>query len=244
MNADLHYFNRYEFKYWVDPYVRDRLIEYLLNFMSFDKNNIDGKPYDICSLYLDTKNLSCYYEKYDGDVFRRKYRIRFYNGNVSRLSFEIKEKHNLYIKKKREIAQIDQENPTEIPISLLNGEANLKGPFVHAYLSLNLEPTTWVAYQRVALVGRNNPGLRVTFDDGLSGCKPNGFEFRTKNLQPVTLSRWHQKTILEIKFNNYLPFWLEQCLKDLNLSHQSISKYGMNINRFFFYHHREGQWTL
>ena len=242
--------HRYEFKYWIEPHMKQRLLAYLLNFMQYDPNNADGEPYKICSLYLDTRDLTCYYEKYNGDMQRRKYRIRAYNDDYSNVVFEIKAKNNIYIQKFREFHSLGDQDFTLLPDMLNSGDPDFQGPFSHACRVLGLAPVCWVAYRRTALTGRNNPKLRVTFDEGLSGTPADSYRLRHMEAQSVFLSHWRRPLIMEIKFDYYLPHWLERCInwlerciKELNLSHESISKYGFGINRFHFNYWPERQWT-
>lgn len=244
MSKGTQSFNRFEFKYWIEHSDKERFIRYLLNFMEFDKNNSDGKPYQICSLYLDTQELDCYQDKFNGNSFRRKYRIRTYNHNYHKLFFEVKEKNNIFVRKKRKTFILDDERVTDIPELLCSGASDQDEGwlFNHAYRHLNLRPTCWVAYKRLALVGRHNPGLRVTFDNDLSGSRAHDFRLRHGTLRSVHWSRWRRPTILEIKFNQYLPYWLEKELGALNLMHESISKYGIVIAKFNFQDWKEKAW--
>jgi hypothetical protein len=74
----LHRFNRYEIKYLMDeshlPELRDKLKER----MQVDSHHLVHGPALITSLYYDTRDLRCYWEKIEGLKFRRKLRIRVY----------------------------------------------------------------------------------------------------------------------------------------------------------------------
>ena len=59
----------------------------------------DNGVYMIRSLYFDDRDESAYFEKMSGIESRKKYRIRFYNGNDDVIRLERKRKEGQYIQK-------------------------------------------------------------------------------------------------------------------------------------------------
>ena len=236
-------FNRFELKYWIDSDKQHQLQQYISNFMKQDANSRENDGYRICSLYFDNRDRSAYYEKFDGNFIRNKYRIRFYNENTAKAFFEIKTKQNFFVRKNRQIMEFEPDEIPELKSILSSEDDTVHGPFRFAYRQLKLEPIVWVSYHRTAFVGNHNPKLRVTFDRNLGGVDADGYRFRLGESQAVQLSKWNNPIILEIKFDGHLPYWLEKAIQDLNLQHQSISKYGLCVNRFIFRNWKERQWT-
>ncbi len=237
-------FKRYELKFWTDRRTKRNFMEYLMNFMTVDRHAGSEGDYWITSLYLETDDLTSYREKYDGDLKREKYRIRFYNDDPTTVFFEVKHKYNAFVRKSRSRCSLKDDTFGEIPEMLRrnDGESKVNAEFFHAYRTLNLAPMVWVTYRRTALVGRNNPSLRVTFDENLRGCEAYGFDARRRRAQrPATLSRWKDPLILEVKFEHQFPFWLETAMRDFGFLHESISKYGIIMARSYFHERRE-QW--
>lgn len=233
-------FRRYEFKYWVESRTREEILGYLSNFMSLDPHDPSGDGYRVTSLYLDSPAAGTYREKVDGDIRRRKYRIRYYNDDTSRISLEIKEKRNLYVRKYRRVELLEAGEPLSQNVLCPSGEGDRT--FDASVRMLNLRPSCWVSYRRIALIGNNNRDLRVTFDTGLCGTLASGFSLDALELRPVFLSLWRQPVIMEIKFDHYLPTWMDVCIRELGLTPESISKYGMSLKRFRFNQCAEGQW--
>lgn len=241
MEQGVSHFNRYELKFWTDRRTRRELLTYLLHFMEPDPHCVQNQAYRITSLYLETHELLTYSEKYNGDLQRRKYRVRFYDGDPSRLFFEVKSKYNAFVKKSRSEMQMNGRDFTDIPALIRREDASLNREFVHGYHALGLQPMVWVDYRRFALRGRHNPSLRVTFDEALGGCSANDWRWDANRLRPLALSRWKEPIILEIKFSGQFPFWLETAMRDFGFIHESISKYGMLMARHYFHEKRE-QW--
>ena len=67
--------------------------------LSPDPHCTDPAGYFISSLYLDDIYDSAYQEKIAGAPQRKKYRIRIYNGDTSRITLECKEKKSDRIEK-------------------------------------------------------------------------------------------------------------------------------------------------
>ncbi|MFP4378902.1 MAG: VTC domain-containing protein [Candidatus Sumerlaeia bacterium] len=241
MSKQVARFRRYEHKFWTDRRTMRDFLSYLLNFMDFDEHGDEDHSYWITSLYLETHDLMTYAEKYNGDLERRKYRIRFYNDDPSLVFFEVKKKYNAFIDKSRTPFAIPDGDFSKVEAALQSRDSEVNDEFMQAYHEYALAPMAWVAYRRIALVGKNNPALRVTFDMQVSGTSAWGFRPRYEDVRNINLSRWKDPVILEIKFTQQYPLWLEIAMRDLGFIHESISKYGMVMARYYFNEKRE-QW--
>ena len=89
---------RHELKFLVSEKEIQLMAHRLKSVMKMDAHQI-GNSYMIRSLYFDDINDSCKRENEDGIDNRRKFRIRLYDGNVSVLHLEKKEKHRGMTKK-------------------------------------------------------------------------------------------------------------------------------------------------
>lgn len=238
-------FKRFELKFWTDRRTKRQFLDYLRHFMAPDRHTGPGGDYAITSLYLESHDLLSYREKYDGDLEREKYRIRFYNDDPTTVFFEVKHKYNAFVRKTRSSLSLEGRSFDDIQELLRRAgpDSEINEDFLFNYRARGLTPMVWVSYRRTALVGRNNPSLRVTFDERLSGCKAYGFDAGCRRRQrAATLSRWKDPLILEIKFEGHFPHWLETAMGDYGFLHESISKYGIVMARSYFHERRE-QWT-
>ena len=223
MGKDIQEFNRVEFKYWISEREKWQFFNFLKEFMVEDTHNKGEVGYNINSLYFDTLNLASYYEKYDGDNFRRKFRARFYGDKPEKIYLEIKEKRGMHVRKKR-VAKTILSQGTGVDLTGIIQELPQEGDtFLTSLHTLNLRPTCWVSYNRVALRGRHDPSLRITFDHAVSGELAEGFLFPRNRIRPVSLSGWSRPIILEIKFQWYIPTWLKNAIEDLSLMNVPIT---------------------
>ena len=108
---------RHELKFKISNSAAEVLKQKLSLILKKDKNAYysDGS-YLIKSLYFDDLDSSSYYEKMDGILYRKKYRIRIYNNNDEFIRLEKKMKHNTYTAKEQILISKD------IYSKILNGK--------------------------------------------------------------------------------------------------------------------------
>ena len=95
--------------------------------------------------------------------------------------------------------------------------------------NIGAKPAVLVRYMRQAYEGDSENRVRVTFDRQLAYC--------VTSVPTVRLGGggWHQNSytlgavILEVKFTDRYPAWLDEMVKYFNLRAQSISKYASSI---------------
>ena len=86
---------RHELKFIISNQMAEILKQRLSLIMDIDTHSIyEDNTYLIRSLYFDDIKSTAYFEKLDGVEFRKKYRIRIYNGDDSFIRLECKYKHN------------------------------------------------------------------------------------------------------------------------------------------------------
>ena len=100
MSTNKQMFNRWELKYLVHVKTMYQIIEAIKNYVKPDENGMDGM-YKISSLYYDTQDFKFYHEKADGQKFRQKLRLRKYAADRENSFFEIKQRYNSTVMKKR-----------------------------------------------------------------------------------------------------------------------------------------------
>lgn len=170
--------------------------------MQRDSHATDGK-YEIRSLYFDNLNDKALREKLNGVNVREKFRIRYYNSDISLINLEKKSKINgLCLKESAKLTVAQTE-------AIISGDVTwmkeCKEPLVRElYVKMKqegLRPKTIVDYTREPFVFA--PGnVRVTLDynirTGLSGI-----DFLKDSC--VTVPIVNNPIILEIKWDEYLP---------------------------------------
>ena len=74
---------RHEYKYMINACQSAILESRVQSLMPRDAHLREAESYLIKSLYFDDLNDSCYYENEDGVDNRSKFRIRYYNSDLS-----------------------------------------------------------------------------------------------------------------------------------------------------------------
>ena len=231
-------FSRYEFKYLLDAELCARIEEEISAFMRYDGYAHEelGNAYIVRSLYFDDPSRTHYYEKIDGQLDRKKYRLRTYahdDDGVVPIFLEMKGRYNQRVYKRR--ARIAREelgaflDPLKLA-SIAQGDSSefLEG-FLFSSLRRRLAPVVLVDYIRRPYVSDYDMNFRVTFDSELRACA-------TDKLFPDATPSWNLcepgRTIVEIKFNRRIPAWFHRIVQAYGLRRLSISKFcrGMEVN--------------
>ena len=215
---------RHELKYIIDEGTCRILLQRLKFLMSPDRNGTDGE-YRVTSLYFDDIYGSGYNDKISGMATRRKFRVRSYNLDPSRIMLEAKHKDDNYVSKLS--AQLT-ENQYH---ALLRGDCSFMsardwtedvfGEYYRSDLVSALRPKIIVDYVREALVYPHG-NVRITFDKKLSTCY-NTLDMFAKDAQYSPI--YSKEIILEVKYDNYLPSSIQSVIQGLNATRQSVSKY-------------------
>lgn len=225
--------DRFELKFVVTPAQRATLAPHLLPHLRPDLHAAPGGSYPIISLYYDTADRDCYWEKLRGQRSRRKLRVRVYgsrDGAVPPTSFvEVKHKCDSRVVKRR------VQMPVEAALRLCAGEPG--GPLpgvverrvaeeVHGLVhGRHFRPVCCMRYDREALAAMD-PGsdLRMTFDSGIG--------YRLHDLTPVPDDRNFSHyllrdgaSVLEVKGTGAVPYWLARLLGATGCRLTSFSKY-------------------
>jgi len=225
-------FNRYEIKYSI-PATRIRyLVPNLLNFLTRDPHGSDSGYYKVASLYFDTADLSCFRNKMDGLLYRRKLRIRIYPNVSHKTAFvEIKQRVNRTVQKRRLMMTLPDayklcSGQTQFKLSEADDQ-EIADEVLYLVRSMRLIPQNVISYNRLAYQGNfMDPGLRLTFDTMIRARRA-GLDlekhFRMAIAYPANL------VIMEVKANEQIPHWLTTILARHECNLDRISKYCCGI---------------
>lgn len=187
-----------------------------------DSHTVNGK-YEIRSLYFDTPTDKALREKTDGVNIREKFRIRYYNGDLSFIRLEKKSKINGLSKK--ESALLSVESVRSILSGAYGDLVRNDQPLVTEFYSKIagglLRPKTIVDYTREPFVFA--PGnVRITLDYNIrSGLQNTDF----LNPDVLTVPVPNAPIILEVKWDDYLPDVVRDAIQLENLRAGAFSKY-------------------
>ena len=225
-------------------------IKYLLTKEQYDALRIKLEPYmqvdeyglsTISSIYYDTANYDLIRTSMEKPVYKEKLRLRAY-GNItedSTVFLELKKKYDGVVYKRR----------VSLPIKVASDYLE-RGIYPEKYDSQILreidyflimnhpETGTLIAYDRMAMFGREDKELRITFDANLRTA------FNKKNLletsvdKPITRKNEY---LMEIKVLGNMPLWLTNALTELNIYPHSFSKYAEAMNLYSAYAKRNSE---
>lgn len=226
---------RFEFKYFLDP-ITAKQIEHFLQLragFTADEYAANG-GYFVNSLYFDTPHMSDYREKDGSFLIRKKLRARMYESSwhdaLKNVWLEVKHKRNMNIRKTRaRIAGEDWnkflESNSALPLFAAETDkpADLRN-FAEHFVRQQYRPISVVRYRRIAYLADFTSPVRITFDYDIQACR---FEDRghAHNLIPVS----HGAVIMEVKFNDRLPWWFTELLGRFEISRTDFSKYRNSV---------------
>ena len=217
---------RHELKFKISNNAAEILKQKLSLILGKDKNAYysDGS-YLIKSLYFDDRDSSSYYEKIDGVLYRKKYRIRMYNDVDTFIRLEKKMKHNNYTAKEQMLISKD------IYSKILNGKVDeIDNPegllleFIINYKNKGLVPSVIVEYHRTAFTYPISD-VRITFDSNIQSSLYNYDLFNTS--YPRYIVDEPGKQVLEVKFNEILPLHIANILNDIPACREAVSKFAI-----------------
>ncbi len=254
---------RHEDKYLLDEYSFTRLYWQLRPFVGLDRHaetdgwlgdpaGLDEIPglatdaqypgYQVKSLYFDTIGRHGLFEKLAGIDQRFKYRVRIYNNGDHVIHLEKKMKRNQYCLK------------SSIPISRSQLDALLAGdaewlleagpPGTDLYTEMRtrlMKPLVLVDYHRIPLIWPADE-IRITFDSHLSTGLFRTDLFEEHAAMHPVLSPG--QVILEVKYNHFLPDFLNALLSQSGAMPVSLSKYAMCCREISFASWSDPQDTL
>ncbi len=185
----------------------------------------NGGAYFIRSLYFDDPFDSAVWEKASGVGSRDKFRIRIYNLSDSAIKLERKHKEGQYIKK--DSVSISRQDCDEIVRGNLECLRHNANPFAMQFYGVfkanHLRPKVMVDYMREPYIFPEED-MRITFDRDVRTA------FRCTDLfnpHVITYPVWDLRNslILEVKFNESLPQYVQELLTLGAAQRTAASKY-------------------
>lgn len=215
---------RHEYKYICDAAESAMLKVRASGILKQDSHSAGTGFYRVRSLYFDDLEDSCYYENESGIGIRDKYRVRIYNAQKNRITLERKSKTNGMTLKVS--APIEE----ELCRQLMTGKIPQHSASFSLQLNLLLNdmrekcmrPAVIVDYIRYPFIEQSG-NVRVTFDECIGSsndfCK---FLETGINIRPVMELG---KSIMEVKWDEFLPDYIKKHLEPDSLQWTSFSKY-------------------
>ena len=230
-------------------------IKYLMNEEQYCELRKRLEPIAQVDAYGKTQILNTYYDTPDFRLIRRamehpqykeKLRLRCYNvpRDVSPSFIEIKKKFNGIVYKRRIEVPFEEAQDylirgivpprfegegfydSNTPASELQIQKEID--YFLSYYK-DLRPAMGIAYDRIAMVGREDPELRITFDTNVRWSVED-LDLRFGNHGRQILRP--DQHLMEIKIAGAMDLRIARMLSDLGIYHTSISKYGRGFEAY------------
>jgi len=216
---------RHEYKYLISRSSAELLKQRLKGFMRYDPHA--GKNgYTIRSLYFDDLAADAFYDKVSGVDNRTKYRIRCYNYSDAVFKLEKKEKKGHLTRKTAQTLSLSQVRDIQNNPRVFEGDGLAEELRLYC-CAKGGKPMVLVDYDRTPFVCADG-NTRITIDENLRTLPYQGDLFASPNAMIPVLEPG--QVILEVKFDDFLPGYLDACLSDIPKAAMAISKFAMCMN--------------
>ncbi len=221
MDGCINMIERYEKKYLIS-HAQYRAI------MNAAKDKTEPDRYGgstVCSVYFDTPDYRLLRASAEKPVYKEKLRVRSYGvpAEEDEVFVELKKKYKGVVYKRRISLTYGQSKAFLCGRNILFEKSQISGEIDRMMqFYRNLAPAVFISYERLALYGTIDPGIRITFDKNILartekpalGCGVWG-----KPLLP------DGTILMEIKLAGAFPVALARLLSELEIYPQSFSKY-------------------
>lgn len=179
----------------------------------------------VMSLYYDWDDFRLIRSSIEQPVYKEKLRLRSYDvpGEESPVFVELKKKYKGIVYKRR-VRMTEREAEDYLSGRAAAPAEDQISREIDWFLKTNpVQPKVLIACDRKAYVGREEPGLRLTFDSSI--------RWRDTQLRLTEGDHGRElledgQVLLEIKMPESAPLWLAELLSSLEIFPRSFSKYG------------------
>lgn len=214
-------FQRYEKKYMLAPGQLEQIMAGMEEHMRADEYG----RYTICSIYYDTDDFRLIRASLEKPVYKEKLRVRSYGVPKDRdpVFIELKKKCDGIVYKRRVVMEA-----ADAASYLRDGMApEQEDQICHEIdwfmSSYQPKPKAFIAYDRTAFAGREDPELRITFDTNLR-WRDTELDLRAGSYGSPLVPP--EQILMEIKIPGAAPVWLAHLLSEAGAFPGSFSKYG------------------
>jgi len=222
--------SRFECKYLIPKGMAEEIRRFTRPYLDLDffSARAPKHRYPVHSLYLDGPANELYETTIQGMKNRFKLRIRGYDGNPdSPLFAEVKRRADRVILKRRTLISRPAARALLAGHPLPEREATQGTEFAEfrsLYARVGARPSVYVSYLREAYEAVGAEPARMTFDTHLHNASPDPespFAFEGKDWEETPVDQ----VILELKFTDACPAWVERMIQQFQLARCSVAKY-------------------
>ena len=220
---------RHEIKFETDSHKAEIIRHKVEAIMAADSFADSYGCYRVNSVYFETPYNQDYILKELGTKERQKLRLRNYTGSDV-FKLEIKSKIGEVATKY--VTALDRNEALEIfegEYGVLLDKNTADSVYTYYQLKANVyRPLINVSYDRHAYFF-GDEGFRITFDSDIRVGAANE-EFFDGKIPPFPVT---DKTIIEVKYDSFVPHWITKIMSDMGINAGSFSKYTEGYNTLF-----------
>lgn len=227
-------FKRYEKKFRLSRNQYDLFRQRMEGHMMVDQYGLST----ICNIYYDTQNYELIRKSVESPAFKEKLRLRSYGvpREEDMVFLELKKKYKGIVYKRRIVLSLE-EAVRGIENGKIEGQEGQIAREINYFLARNqLMPKVYLAYDRIAMQGIEQPDLRLTFDFDIR-AREDGLALTQGDEGENILH--DDDVIMEIKVKDAFPLWMVRALEEGNILPTSFSKYGIYFKEKILERERE-----
>lgn len=220
-NAIQYCFERYEKKYFLTPaqqeYLRSRMEPYV-------KVNDYGE-YTTCNIYYDTDDWRLVRESIEKPAYKEKLRVRSYGvpAEGEKIFVELKKKCGGIVYKRRISTETYMVEPFLRGLEPARRYGQIGQEIAWFQKLHQTTPKVFIACDRTAFAGIDDPNLRITFDTNMRWRDTELDLCLGDNGKPILST---DQILMEVKMPGACPLWLSRLLSEAGAFPISFSKYG------------------
>ena len=222
-------FKRYEKKYMLNRMQYENLMAEMEKWMVADQYG----QHTISNIYFDTSDFELIRQSIEKPEYKEKVRMRGYGtmDEDSMIFLELKKKYDGIVYKHRVTMKL-----SEVRAYLEDGVMPDVNPQImkeidYAFHHYKLQPKAYVAYDRAAYAGKDNPDLRVTFDKRIR-CRNRKLDLAEKDAEVYLLDT--DQILMEVKIPGAMPLWMSHVFSENGIYPVSYSKYGTYYKNYLY----------
>ncbi len=214
-------FNRFEKKFLLDEDTYLNFKKELDEYMLEDEYGL----YNIRNIYYDTPTDELIRTSIEGPKYKEKFRVRCYGQPTydSMCFLEIKKKYNGLVNKRRVAIPMEEAEDYLIHGKMPSNPNQIFKEIDYFFSRYNLEPKRYIAYDRLAMFGKEDPEFRVTFDINIRS-RTHDLTLYSDEENDFLLEEGTR--LMEVKISNAMPLWFAKLLSKYKIYPTSFSKYG------------------
>ena len=155
-------FKRYEKKYLLKGDEYQKVREYLKDRMKVDEYGLST----ICNIYYDTPNYDLITRSIEKPIYKEKLRLRSYGipKEDDTVFLEVKKKYDGIVYKRRIPMKLKDAKESFKQRKIVGADGQIARELDYFLEHYDLKEGTYLAYDRIAMYGIEDPDFRITFD--------------------------------------------------------------------------------